>query len=262
MDQSQWIVVGVGIGALALGIIFIVMGVLSRRKLTMMKETPTINAAQAAQAASSEGINRVEVFGVADSPTPLSAPGTGTSCVYYRHKVERMTERRITDEHGYTRTEQDWDTVVDSKINTPFVVRDDSGEIRVVPDGAEFVAQITMNDQVGSFGYDEPEAGGGVLGRVMDTVMDAALNQGPGYYRTSEWVIPTGQPVYVMGNAFTTPAGPVIQEGDGPLIISYKSEEGLTRKYTWHFALWTVFGVLFGAGGIAAVVYGAKFMKK
>lgn len=119
-----------------------------------------------------------------------------------------------------------------------------------------------MNDQVGSYGYEPPAAGGGILGSVLDTAIDVATNQGSCYYRTSEWVIPLGQPVYVLGSAFRTPAGAEIRHGSGPFIVSYKSEEGLTRKYSWHFALWTIFGVLFGAGGIATAVYGAKYMKK
>jgi hypothetical protein len=106
------------------------------------------------------------------------------------------------------------------------------------------------------------QQGGGVLGGVLNTALDMATGTGVPVYRTSEWVIPVGQNVYVNGPVFQTPAGPEIHHGDGPFIVSYKSEEGLTKKYTWHTTLWSVFGVLLSAGGVAAAVYGYKFMNK
>lgn len=262
MDNSQWIVVGVGGGAFLLGIVFIIMGILSRRKLEAIRETPTVNAAQAAQLAGPAGTNKVEMRAVAESPAPLTAPASGTRCLYYRHNVEEMRERVVTDTDGSTHTEQDWVTVTDNKLSAPFVLRDETGTVSVTPDGAEFVPQQTMNDQMGAYGYEGriQEGSGGVLGGVLDSVLDAV--DGTSYFRTSEWVIPLGQPVYVLGTAVRTAGGVEIQEGEGPFIISYKSEEGLTRKYTWHYVLWLVFGVLFGGGGIAAAVYGAKYMKK
>ena len=171
----------------------------------------------------------------------------------------------MTDANGNYHTERDWHTVADSEASTPFIIKDETGSVRVVPEGAEFVAQITMNDQMGSYGhqeYDNAQSGGGILGGVLNTALDMATSGGVPVYRTSEWVIPAGQPVYINGLVYQTAAGPEIREGSGPFIVSFKSEEGLTKKYTWHTALWTVFGVLFSAGGIAAAIYGYKFVNK
>lgn len=267
LTRSQWTVVGIGTAAFVAGVIFIVMGVLSKKKLNVMKETPTVKAAEVAQHADPAGTNRIEIFGVAECESPLVAPGTGTRCLYYRHNVERQVERRVTDSEGNYHTERDWDTVCDNKSSMPFTIRDETGVVRVVPDGAEFVAQITMNDQIGSYGYKEYEAmqqsgGGGILGGVLNTAMDIAVGTSVPVYRTSEWIVPVGQNVYVNGVVYQTPAGPEIRDSKGPFIVSFKSEEGLSKKYTWHTVLWSVFGVLFSASGIAAAVYGYKFMNK
>lgn len=265
MDKTQWIVVGVGLGAFVLGIVFIVMGVLSRRKLTAIQDTPTVKAGQAGQMADATGSKLVEITGYTESPTPLMSPAGGRQVLYYKHKVERMERRQVTDSNGNTRWEEDWHTVRDDEQSTPFIIKDDTGEVRVTPKGAEFVAEMTMNDQPGAYGYDASSAsGGGVLGGVLDTVLDAATHSYGDYYRTSEWIIPLGAPVYVLGGACSTQTGTQIVEGPGgqPFIISYKSEGELTRKYTWHYVLWWIFGGLLSAGGIGAAVYGYQYMKK
>ncbi|MHB8896818.1 MAG: GIDE domain-containing protein [Candidatus Geothermincolia bacterium] len=264
MTNNQWIVVGIGGVAFVLGVVFIIMGVLARRKLNAMKEAPTVKAAQAAQMGDPSGMSRVELFGTAQSVTPLTSPASGRECVYYRHHVERMNSRTVTDSNGYTHEEQSWDTVLDDRQGAPFTVRDETGEIPVATRGAEFVAQQTMSDAPGAYGMENRSQGlsvGGAMGGVLDTAMDF-LSSNTGYYRTSEWIIPTGLPVYVLGNLFRTQAGVQVAQGDGPFIVSYKSEEELTSKYNLHFVLWTVFGVLFGCGGIAAAIYGTQYMKK
>ena len=77
MDKTQWVWVAVGGGAFVLGIIFIVMGVFSKKKLSAIEDTPTVNAGQAAQMASPTGAQRMEIYGVAECETPLVSPGTG-----------------------------------------------------------------------------------------------------------------------------------------------------------------------------------------
>ncbi|MBU1671944.1 MAG: E3 ubiquitin ligase family protein [Actinobacteria bacterium] len=265
MENSQWIVVGVGAGAFILGIIFIVMGVLSRRKLTAIRETPTVKADQACRMADPTGSKLVEITGNTESPTPLTAPAGGREVLYYRHKVERMERRRVTDSSGNERWEENWRTVRDDKQDTSFIVKDETGQVWVNPDGADFVPELIMNDQPGAYGYDTSAGSsvGGVLGSVLDTVTDVASGSYGDYYRTSEWIIPLGAPVYVLGGACSGQTGAQIVKSQGkPFIISYKPETELTKKYTWHYVLWWAFGGLLGAGGIAAAVYGAGFMKK
>lgn len=261
MDKSQWIVVGISAAGFVLGIIFMVMGILSRRKLNLIKDTPTVSAGQASQMAAPQGANKVEVHAVADSPTPLTSPATGTPCLYYKHQVEHLERRMVRDNSGYTRHQDRWETVHSNEMSVPFVLRDETGEIRVNPERASFVAKVSMKSQYGSHGYDPPHrsGAGGVVSKVLDS-LDG--NYDTGQYRTSEWVVPLGQPVYVLGASYSSPAGAEIRKGEGPFIISYKSEEELTKRYAWHSVLWLIFGVLFGAGGIAGAIYGATYMKK
>lgn len=63
----------------------------------------------------------------------LKGPFTGEPCVYFRKLVEE--ERRDSDGDTY------WATVEDIKQSVPFLVRDATGQVPVVPEGAEFRAR-------------------------------------------------------------------------------------------------------------------------
>jgi hypothetical protein len=262
MTNSQWLVVGIGGAAIIIGIVCVVMAILSRRKLSAMEETPTVKAAQAVQMGDPAGTNKVELYGVAETQAPLVSPASGRQCIYYRYKVERQNYRTVTDSQGYTSTEEYWETVSDDAQSTPFTIRDETGAIWVVPRGADFVAEQTMSDSPGGYGAQQGSAGGGVLGTIMDTASSIFPGGGGGYLRTSEWLIPVGFPVYVLGNAFTTNAGSQIGKADGPFIVSFKSERELQSKYKLHFTLYAVFGAVLGCGGLAAMIYGYQYMNK
>jgi hypothetical protein len=76
-----------------------------------------------------------------------------------------------------------------------------------------------------------------------------------GELRQSEWVIRTGMPTYVIGEAVQAAAGPTIKAGETDFIISYKSEKELTKRYQWQFAGWVAGSAITGIGGLILVMY-------
>lgn len=152
MSTTQWTVFGIGIGVLILGVIFIVLGVLAKRKLSAIMETPTVSAAEATQIAGPTG-KKVEVVGVTESNQPLKAPASGKECVYYRLLVEELHVDYVndySDDSSYTQMTESWQTVADDKRHTRFLVRDSSGAVEVDPERADFVAQKTLSNLYGA----------------------------------------------------------------------------------------------------------------
>jgi len=73
----------------------------------------------------------VEVSGKAEPEAePLTSPFGGLPCVFYSYRVE---ERTGTDKNAR------WNTIVNGTSDQPFFVRDATGRVLVVPDGATLV---------------------------------------------------------------------------------------------------------------------------
>ncbi|HEU4401043.1 MAG TPA: GIDE domain-containing protein, partial [Candidatus Polarisedimenticolia bacterium] len=89
-----------------------------------------------------------EISGRARQETPLMSPHAGLPCVYYRYLIEE--ERRSG--RGRTR----WETVESGASSQPFQVEDETGAIRIDPDGAETILERD---------YRRVERGSGWLGR-------------------------------------------------------------------------------------------------
>ena len=92
MDPWHWGLVAIGAVSLIVAGLAGVLAFRGQGKLQKMKSTRTITAAEAAAAAMPGAGATVELFGTAEVPEPLIAPGTGTRSVYYRHKIEQLYE--------------------------------------------------------------------------------------------------------------------------------------------------------------------------
>lgn len=257
MTSTQWTLIGVGGALFLFGIIALVMGLRAKGKLSVIAETSTSTVAQAAAGAGTSSGVHVELKGTGEGQPALTSPATNTQCLYFKHKVEGLRVKMERDERGNVQRRESWDTVFEDERSTPFVLRDGSGGIWVLPDGAEFVPVLSMNDQNGAFGYHVPQES--VAERVLDSVLDAMDNDYEHYerYRTSEWIIPAGQQCYILGSVSGQGDKAQVSEGGGKFIISCKSEEELARKYKWHLVLWLGFGVLSLLGGAGLAIYGA-----
>lgn len=262
MDKTQLIVLIIGCVVAALGVLFVVIGWFSKKKLSAIQETSTADAGMASQMADTAGSNKVEIKGVAGHEQPLVSPASGTQCVYYRHQVEQLHVTYDRDSQGRSYRREEWRTVADSERHLPFTVSDASGSVTVKPEDAKFVVEKVIDRQFGAPGYEGPQAERSAVGEVIGTVIDSLDGRYEGGYRTSEWVVPVGQELYVLGNVFRTEKGAEVRKGEGPFIISSKSEEELTKKYKISFGLWLGFGILLGVGGIGLAIYAAAFLGK
>jgi hypothetical protein len=259
MENSQWVVLGIGAAALIVGLILFFLGFRGRKKLGVMAGTATVSAAEAARMAQAVPGAKVELVGTVKAEQPLLSPTGQIPCVYYSYKLEHRVERRERDTQGNWRTEEHWDTIQDRKEHVAFKVCDSSGECMVVPDGADFVAETRTHEGYGS-AYDS--SSGSVVGSVVEGVLDALDNDQETVrgYRITESVLRVGQTVFVLGN--TQRSGEVVSvgRGEGPFIISHKMEEELSKRYKLHSALQYTFGAILGIAGIVGMIYAVAFM--
>jgi hypothetical protein len=256
VDAWHWGLVAVGAVAGIVAVLALVLGTRGQGKLAKMKDTRTMSAREAAAAAAPGGGTLVELFGKATVSEPLIAPGSGTRCVYYRHKVEQLFEDTTYEsgEYGsYTRTTHEWRTVSDRREYIPFDLTDSSGSITVNPKDAEIEARETMSDSAMGFGM--PSEGGGLMDAAKNLTLGAFAVQ-TGQRRQSEWVVPTGFDVYVLGDSVVTPEGPVVEKGDDTFILSWKSEEQLSKSFSWKSLLWIMGAVIAVVVAIGAIYLG------
>jgi len=151
--------------------------------------------------------------------------------------------------------------VADEKRYAPFVISDSTGQVAIDAEKAKFDAEQTVRDAYGAPGYDPSRSSsiGGVLGGVLGNVLGMETTRG---VRSSEWIVPAGQPTYVLGNVIESGGQAVVTKGDGPFIVSTRSEEELAGKYRLHYMLWMGFGAFFTAGGVVAAIVAATVLKK
>lgn len=254
METAQWVLLGIGGALLIFGLVLLVFGIKGKGKLEAITGTPTVRVADANNMAQSGNTQRVEVKGVAETTEDLIAPSSKNRCVYYRHLVEELRRQSRTKSDGTTHYDESWRTVSDSKRHVVFTVSDGTGSITVFPDKAEFISAQTLDKLFGAPSAETTDADGvlGTIGKAVDVLNRSGLGTS---YRTSEWIIPTGRELYILGNITYQGNAAAIKKGDGPLIISVKSEEELTKKYKRSYILQFVFGAISAAGGLGCAIY-------
>ena len=139
----------------------------------------------------------VEVCGRAISEHPLTGFLSGTRCVWYRWTVEERWQRTVTEvvrENGRTRTrtrvESGWATVDEGGEAAVFDVEDETGRVRVDPEGAR-IEPLDVFDRSADesdplyYGKGPPEA----------------VANSTGIRRFHEEAIPVGTTLFVVGQA-------------------------------------------------------------
>lgn len=144
--------------SIALGLVALVsvaawLAAVKRRRTIL--DTPTARIASAPQ-----GYVEIRGTGHALADNPVRSPLTGLPCLWYRYQVERKT------------SDGKWETAERGESDASFIVRDDSGEVLVDPDGAEIMT-----------GHKE-------TWQRHDT-------------RNTEWKFINGDPMYVLGRFHT-----------------------------------------------------------
>lgn len=178
---------------------------------------------------SADGVRRsfpgelVSLFGTARSEQELISQHQSVPCIYYKSSVIREYQRHRTNRHGPTRRKE---TVQSSTRSVPFYLEDETGRVRVIPEGAEFDALETMNEYV----PESSREGVFSIAGVSVTVGNREQTLG---HRYVENTIEVDKPVFVMG--VVDEDGNISRPGDGRenagFFISYRSQEGLKTHW-------------------------------
>jgi hypothetical protein len=221
---QSWGLVAGG-AALALLCLFFAFKIRSRERLLRM--LPTVKT---------QGVfvGFVELKGTADTRRPLTSYLAEQPSVHYTWSVEEHWSRTVTetytDSEGHTQTrtrhESGWTTVAEGGEMIPFFLRDETGVIRVRPEGAKIEPVPLLNETWGTgspfyYGKGPPNA-----------VSDSDYER-----RFIEQGIPVGVPLYVVGQSRERPdvvAPEIAYDARAPLfLISTRSEKEVESGMGW-----------------------------
>jgi hypothetical protein len=195
-------------------------------------------------------IGLTELKGTTESDSPLCSFLAGISCVHYEYHIQEHWSRTVhetyTDSKGHirhrTRVESGW-TDVDSGGNSiPFYLKDDTGIIRVIPEGAK-INDVTTFDQTCTPG-DPLYYGKGP---------DGAISHSTHQRRFVENAIPIHIELYIMGQARERQdiaAAEIAMDKNAEMfLISTKTEKQISKGYTILLWFWFIFGLCLSIGG-------------
>jgi len=226
-----------------IALVLLLWGLRSLRRKRLLENVPTSKVK-----AVFLGLN--EVKGRARADAPLRSYLAGVHCVYYSYDIEEHWSRTTTytDSKGKTQTrhESGWETVASGGEAPPFEVEDETGRIRVVPDGAEVTATEVFSETCDE---DDPlYYGKGPRESVSNSDYER---------RFTEKAIAVGEDVYVIGCARLREdrvEPEIAADRDAELfLVSTEPEEEIVRSYGYA----TFFPLLFGTA--AAFLFAVGF---
>lgn len=255
-----WLILGFALLVVA-GILYAVSQSSKHRSLTLavtdlttVGELRSLYDKVAAEAGKGAFSQRVALQGTIQCDQPLQSEVSNTPCVAYRQRLERRYEEDYEERDGegnmVRRTREGTETVSSNDRSCLFVVRDDSGQIEVVPDGAKLETETTVD----RFEPASTAGQGGILqlGPFQLNVREfGASGRRTIGYHVHEEVVPLGRTIYVLGSANDLGGALRIskpQERHEPFLISLHD-----REHLLHSARQTTAQTLYGAIGCGAL---------
>lgn len=183
-----------------------------------------------------------EVAGVIECDASLSGPLSGQACVAYSHSLtwEEWGKPGIFDKRSGTSdlVYRTGGSEFDDRRTPTFWVRDASGRVLVDPINAELDLQpIDSNYEVVTSGYGDSER----------------------RTRREEKGLPLNQPVYVLGYLGERQGQPIIQrhvsDSSKKFLISYRSEQALTRANRLRTAAFYFVAGISGSAGVLLIAW-------
>jgi len=206
-----------------MSLVAVYFGFSGMRRCRLIEDVPTARVRSAHQ-------GYVELIGTAHAlqGEPIMAPLSHTVCCWYQYKVEK-------------RSGKDWRVVQSGTSDGIFLLRDDTGDCVIDPEGAEVTTRHKRSWS------DEGDGSGGhaihvrlpSLGRTADTVVDIGgsiletLGSGVGTYRYTEAAILDGDPLYGIGRFRTLGAaeqGSTLRELTGAILREWKQRPNTLRE--------------------------------
>jgi E3 Ubiquitin ligase len=243
-----WIVFGVILLIIALIFLSVARG--ERGKLTAISAADTLDSKSLAdlheRVTTTLGTDVfaqvVEVVGTIECDAPLTSPVGSKPCVSYTYTLTREYEEDVTETDAQGKqtssVQKKSETLQSETKQVEFWVRDATGRVRVVPDGAE-VDLSESNER-----FESAYAAGGktrTIGR-----------------RHRETLLPVGVQVFILGTAVDRAGSPAITKSpkEGKFLISRKSERELTQDAAGSAKGYTIATAVCGVGGLLAILIG------
>jgi hypothetical protein len=200
-----------------------------------------------------------EVKGRVVCENPITSELANARCVYYTMSITRKWEEEYweTDSEGrqQRRTRQGTDTVASNTRHVPFYVKDETGQVKINPEGAEIIAEKSYS----SFQPGDISGGSISIGNFRLNLGGIALGGGRRTigYNYEESIVPVDRDVYILGEV--ADSGGTLQfqkpsEKDKKFIVSTKSEEELKRSIQGGMTAMLVGSVVSAIAGIALIV--------
>ncbi len=210
------------------------------RKRRLIDDTPTSRT---------QGvfIGLAEIKGTAESETPLTSYLAAARCVWYSYKIEEHWHRMSIDAKGRPKSESGWKTVASEIKSVPIFVKDDTGIIRVLPDGAEVHSDRVFNKEVRR--NDPLYYGKGPEGAIGNSTHRR---------RFTEQALKLHELIYVIGQARErkdTVAAEIAKNKGTMFIISTHDEKHHSDQQRLWYWLWFGLGLVL-VGAIPAVYLG------
>ena len=228
----QPLYIGIIIGSV--GLLFLVIGLVLRRKAARILTTPlfkTGDAARANGAASAEGTVVVQ--------QPLAAAITATPCAYFTLRIEK----KVKEKRGGQVTTK-WVKLIDQPFGSTFALDDGSGAVYV------HAIDPVDGDLEQTFAGPPP---GGQLGALGDLVANVPSQPGEEIleYKVTERVIRSGGRLFVAGLAQN---GQIAKQGNAKLLVSTRGRDALVGSTKRSAMLMSIVGGLALAGGATVAV--------
>jgi len=195
-------------------------------------------------------IGLAELKGTAESETPLTSYLAGAPCVQYAWQVDEHWSRTVTktytDSKGHsqtrTRTESGWTKVAGGSQSIPFYLKDDTGVIRVVLEGAKIDSVKTYDETVSR--SSPLYFGKGPEHEIADSTHKR---------RFHETALPLHTVLYVIGQARERQdvvAAEIAHDKNAPMfLISTQTEKQVSSGYGRWFWVLIVLGLACAIGG-------------
>jgi hypothetical protein len=203
-------------------VVALLVGFSGLRRSRQIADVPTARVRSAPQ-------GYVELIGIARmmEGEPIVAPLSHTTCCWYQYRVER-------------RSGKDWRVVQSGTSDGIFILRDETGDCLIDPEGAEVTTRHkrSWHDDGNGWGGHGVHARLPSLGKVADTVIDIggelleSLGAG-GEYRYTESLVRDGDPLYAIGRFCTLGAadqGSTLREMTGAVLREWKRQPDTLRE--------------------------------
>ena len=240
------VLAGGGIGTFSLG--------MSRRKKHhLIQDTPTSKIRSVAQ-----GI--AEINGNIEAKETIEAPISKIKCVYYKYEVKEYTRHTHTDSKGHASTSYHWDTISTDFKSLPFSLADETGSLKVIPNGAEVDAPLKAQF------YDRNKANIITFLKSFTGVKQDLFERYEGEYKGSakvgdrkylEYCLCPKDNLYILGTVEAdSSTSHTIKKGnlEKTFMISTKSEKQVLSSLKWQYLPLVIIGAILFALGILLIV--------